>query len=458
MVGSHLRPPAGLIFALTMLLLAAFIGTLAALQPGRTAHADCAFPFTPTTYEDLRDRQLFLDTIELASFDMLFPGDPYFGLPRIEVGPRADRSTEPGRIPPVLLKAISWIETSVTQADVDVPFGSIGPALVSFDCGYGTTQVTSGMTIPTGENGRGSPEQALVATHFAYNIARGASVLVEKWNEAPEDRPIAGTDTFAHPAILENWYFALWSYNGFTGPGANRSNHPLDPIYGSWPRAPYSCGSNTDGKGHNRGNYPYQELVYGCVADPPTVDDQPLWAAQAVSLPDLNQGLWQEPFQLGNFVFPYSAMDIPSPQPFHSDLTSIPNPALRDQILGAPQLKIEKSDVRVAYEPTGTPVFGFLNVENEGTGILPWYATSSEPWLTLLPYAGIAVGEDLPCQFDVPCDRAGHLVFSVDSSQMPEGTYTATILVQALGTDQTQVITVTVAPLIRLGVPGIVRN
>ncbi len=458
MVGSRLRLPAGSLFALLLLLFALVVGALAALRPAQTAHADCAFPFTPTAYEDLRDRQLFLDTIELAAFDMLFPGDPYFGLPEIEVGPRSDRTMGPATVPPVLLKAIAWIETSVTQADVDVPFGSIGPALVSFDCGYGAAQVTSGMTIPNGENGRGSPEQALVATHFAYNIARGAVVLVDKWNEAPEDRPIAGTDTFGHPAILENWYFALWSYNGFTGPGANRSNHPLDPIFGTWPRSPYSCGPNTDGKGHNRGNYPYQELVYGCVSDPPTIDDQPLWQAQAVTLPDLDDGLWGEPFQLSNFVFPYTNMDIPSPQPFHSDLTAIPDPALREQILGSPELKIVETELRVPYQPSGVSVFGLVNIENTGTGILAWYATSSEPWLTLLPYAGIAVGDDLPCEFEAPCDRVGHLIFSVDSSLMPEGVFTATILVQALGTDQTQVITITVARIIRLGVPGILRN
>ena len=44
-------------------------------------------------------------------------------------------------------------------------------------------------------------------------------------------RPIAGTDTNSNPAILENWYFTIWGYNGFTGPGANISNHPLDPVF-----------------------------------------------------------------------------------------------------------------------------------------------------------------------------------------------------------------------------------
>ena len=60
-------------------------------------------------------------------------------------------------------------------------------------------QVTSGMTVPLGDNSQASPDQLLVATHYAYNIARGAAILADKWNAAPESRPIAGTDTESRP-------------------------------------------------------------------------------------------------------------------------------------------------------------------------------------------------------------------------------------------------------------------
>src|SRR5262245_2716016 len=166
------------VWALVAVFLASLTASLAASRPAR---ADtCAFPFTPTTYEDLKSRQLFLTTIDLAANNMLFPGDPYFGVPDLEYGPRNARQTQPGKIPPVILKSISWIESSITQAAVEVPFGSIGPSLISFDCGHGVAQVTTGMTVPQGESGRASPEQALVATHFAYNIARGAVILANK--------------------------------------------------------------------------------------------------------------------------------------------------------------------------------------------------------------------------------------------------------------------------------------
>jgi hypothetical protein len=442
------------------LIVAALLLALSALALTNTpqASADCAFPFLPTTYEDRKDRDLFLDTIELASFNMLFPGDPYFGLADIEVGPRGSRHREPGKVPPVLLKSIGWIESSITQAATDVPFGAIGPALVSFDCGHGVTQVTSGMTIPQGESGRGSPQQALVATHFAYNIARGAAILLGKWNEAPEQRPVAGSDTNGHPGLLENWYYAVWSYNGFTGPGANRSNHPLDPIYGAWPRPAYSCGPTGDGKGHNRGNYPYQELVFGCATNPPIVEGRPLWQATPITLPDLNDATWRNALNLGNFVFPYTRMDIQTPQPFHVDETARPSDVRRRQVMGTPQLDLNKDNVSVGFSPSGGSSVETVQVLNEGSGVLAWYATANVPWLRILPYTGVAVGASLPCERDSPCNRIGELQISVDASRAPTGSRTVKVIVQALGSNQTQEITVNVRQVMRLGVPGITRN
>src|SRR3990170_8988788 len=288
---------------------------LALLAGGPPRAGACAFQDALTTYEGPQDRSLYRTALDLAAFNMLLPGDRNFALPPVEKGLRGSRTPSTARAPAALLKGIAWIESALTQASGDIPYQAIGPVLVSFDCGYGVMQVTSGMTTPLGERGHPSPQQALIATHFAYNIARGALILADKWNQAPEQRPIAGTDTGGDPAIIENWYFAVWSYNGFTGPGANRSNHPLDPIYGSWPRVPYSCGPEDDGLGHNRGNYPYQELVFGCASHPPQVNGVKLWTPQPLDLPDLNDARWSGPLALSNFVYPYDRMDIPTPRP-----------------------------------------------------------------------------------------------------------------------------------------------
>ncbi len=435
--------------ALSLLLstLLLFTGTSVAVPHRVEAQGACVFPFTPTTYEDLRDRNLFLDTIDLAAFNMLFPGDEYFGLPDIELGPRDGRYTQAGQVPPVLLKAIAYVESSITQSGSSTPFGSIGPALIAFDCGHGISQVTSGMTFATGESGRGSPQQALVATHYAYNIARGANILVEKWNDAPEEKPIAGLDTLGHPLVLENWYYAVWAYNGFTGPGASRSNHPLDPIYGTWPRTPYSCGADDDGLGHNRSNYPYQELVFGCATNPPVIDGERLWDSQAITLPDLNDPRFYTPLGLDNFVFPYTRMDTLTPQPFHIDQTPAPDPELRQEVLGEPRLILSAESLTLRYTNELSPGFGFVHLANLGTGVLPYYAVASVPWVTVLPYTGVAVGLDMPCDEESPCDRFGHIGFLVWPRDVPPGINEFQIVVQALGSGESKVIQVNLGPL-----------
>src|SRR5690606_41558925 len=75
------------------------------------------------------------------------------------------------------------------------------------------------------------------ATRRSFPTRRSSDlqILAEKWNVAPEQRPVVGTDTQSDPALIENWYYAVWGYNGFTGPGSNRSNHPLDSAL-PWPR------------------------------------------------------------------------------------------------------------------------------------------------------------------------------------------------------------------------------
>jgi hypothetical protein len=361
-------------------------------------------------------------------------------------------------VPPTLLKSISWLESLTQQGAQSLPFGSIGPALVSFDCGYGIAQVTSGMTAPLGENGQPSNEQALVATHFAYNIGRGAAILIDKWNNAPEGRPIAGIDTDSDPRIVENWYFAVWGYNGFTGPGANRSNHPMDPIYGSWPRTPYSCGPANDGLGHNRSRYPYQELVYGCMAYPPSVQGAQLWKAIPASLPDLNNPYWRTPLDLANFRGSFDKMDIPSPKPSHTDDT--PQPPLLGRLvaLGLPRLAVDRPILLVNVRPNQSASPAEVRISNTGTGIVPWKVSANKSWVTVSQQAGVAVGSDMPCSADAPCDRTAVLKISADPAKVL-GSDAAVVTIEGLGLGGGKVeIAVFVQVNVAIGVPGTSRN
>ncbi|MBF6599613.1 MAG: hypothetical protein IVW36_03775 [Dehalococcoidia bacterium] len=445
-----------------MIVLAALLGAAVAyLRPGgqaRPAQA-CAFATAPTTYETTEDRALYMQAMNLAGYNMLFPGDPFFSQLNMQAGTRAARTqTTNLYVPPTLLKAVSWIESVSTQGGASLPYGGVGPALVSFDCGYGIAQVTSGMTTPLGPDGQPTDQQALVATHFAYNIGRGMAILVDKWNGAPASRPIVGIDTNADPRLIENWYYAVWSYNGFTGPGANRSNHPLDPIYGAWPRTPFSCGPANDGFGHNRSLYPYQELVYGCVAHPPMVQGRPLWTPVPASLPDLSNPYWRAPMDLANFQSPYSRMDIPTPKPEHTDPTAPPAPQERVAVLGQPRLAIDRTMVLVNFRPNESATPATVTISNLGTGIAAWRVSTNKPWLKTSLQAGVAIGPDLPCLPTSPCQRTATLQISVDPRQLL-GSDAGIVRVQGLGgAAGAQEIAVFVRTNVALGVPGLTKN
>jgi len=425
--------------------------------PTPQSPAGCAFPgAVPQAYETGEDRALYLQAMDLAGYNMLWPGDPFFASAGVEVGLRNNRTSGPVYMPPTLLKAIAWIESAMTQGAAATAWGTVGPALVSFDCGYGIMQVTSGMTTPLGPGGQPSTEQALVAEHFAYNIARGSVILAEKWNAAPEYRPIAGTDTNSDPHIVENWYFAVWSYNGFTGPGANRSNHPLDPIYPAWPRTPYSCGPTNDGLGHNRGQYPYQELVFGCASHPPIVQGRPLWTPLPLSLPDLTKPAYRNPLALANFVSPYSAMDIPSPAPTHVDPVPPPNPEIRQATLGTPALGVSQTMIRLDITPDGSPSGPVrLRIFNTGTGVLPWRITTNRSWLKTDTAYGVSMGSDLYCN---NCTRSSEVSISIDAANPPAGSSTGVVTVEWLGTSNRIDIPVFVFQTLRIGVPGLTKN
>ncbi len=395
---------------------------------GRASQADaCAFLRTPSTYEAEQGRASYLVTLDAASLDALFPGDPYFGLPRVEVGPRGQRVAGTRQLPAVLLKAIAWEESTLTMASRSTRFESTGPALVSFDCGHGVMQVTTGMTVPLGSEGEPTPRQVSVATHYAYNIARGAAILVEKWNQAPETRPLVGVDVASEPAAVENWYYAVWSYNGFAGPGSNSSNHPLDPSFGAWPRSRYQC----DGT-QSRRRYPYQELVWGCMASPPEREGAKLWTPVPATLPDLTEPQFFEPLSLRNWVFPYTAMDIPIPRPVHVDATPAVAGGFRERLLAAPRLEVTEESVLIRLNGLPGEARATVRLENVGTGILSWVASSDESWIVVNPLAGVALGADVACPTP-QCQRPAELTITVNPTLLPKANTQGTLSFRSAG-------------------------
>jgi MYXO-CTERM domain-containing protein len=170
-------------------------------------------------------------------------------------------------VPPLfaceLLKAIAQRESAWTQFCVPTsPADQVGGpsrTIISFDCGYGVGQVTSGMH--KGETP--AFDQKRVAAEAVYNMASGAQIFAAKWRatKCVGDR---------QPTVIEHWYTATWAYNGLA-----YSNNPSNPTYGS------SRGVWNPQVG---GASPYQEKVFGNVEYP--AGSPPRWESVALAYPD----------------------------------------------------------------------------------------------------------------------------------------------------------------------------
>ena len=362
-------------------------------------------PFDLLTYEAADWKETYGRTMEFAGLNELVREASGFKLPKLESGPRSSGSgslIDP-YIPPTLLKAIAWIESSWIQADLSVPYGDVGPVLVSHDCGYGLMQITSGM-----QNVSGVPnmDQAMIGGHYAFNIARGARILADKWNAAPSFRPLVGSRA---PAIVENWYYALWSYNGFVS-----SNHPRNY---SPSRPAYPC----DGI-EPRSNYPYQELVFGCVANPPIRDGVRLWDPVPVTLPsDAISAFSDEAWTACSGSFDCAAMDFDTPSPPHTDPTTVSGD--RAQVIGAPTLSVSPGSVTlVAFaDAQSTPTS--ITISNVGTGPLAWRLSTTTSWLKLSRRQGVSLGNDVGPRASAVTLNAGGL---------PPGVYIDQITIESL--------------------------
>ena len=163
--------------------------------------------------------------------------------------------TQAVTFPCLLLKSIYYTESGWRQ------FCSTGRTVISFDCGYGIAQVTSGM-----RRGETSTYDAnRVASEAAYNVSVGAAILAGKWR-------IAACVGSNDPNIVEHWYFAVWGYNGYAF-----KNNPNNPAYRA-DRPEF----NSSATARTRANYPYQELVWGFAHYPPSSAH---WTGQQLGYP-----------------------------------------------------------------------------------------------------------------------------------------------------------------------------
>ena len=200
----------------------------------------CAFQPAEGTNPSLSSwRQRFV-----AAAERTIAGTDVPAIATVEVG--ADRSRAAAPFPCRLLPAIAMTESAVAQ------FCSNGKTIISFDCGFGVMQVTSGASRYPG-----------LQSDVDINLAAGADILAQKWNG---DQSFGGHFGDSDPQFLESWYFATWAYNGFV-----YSNNPHNPDHPA-NRPPFRSPGSL-----SRGSYPYQEIVWGHVGFPLSQEGEPVF-------------------------------------------------------------------------------------------------------------------------------------------------------------------------------------
>jgi hypothetical protein len=312
--------------------------------------------------------------------------------------------------------------------------------------------------------GRPTARQAIIGAHPAFNLAEGVRILADKWNSSPEARPVAGN---GDPTALEDWYYAIWSYNGFAF-----SNHPLNPSRNALRPNLYHCGdSSAPGFGQFReDDFTYPERVYGCMVYPPQVPYPQgsatrvrLYESAPVTMPSVRAEnppqAWLDAFDPQNFIDCQAAgfsggcaaMDYPTSIPereiwTRTDPTEV-NPADAIGFLGAPVLQVTgPTTANLAVPASGTPGSVQVVVSNTGTWLAPFRVRTSMPWLiarhptdpaTRTLDGGVAVGKEVTVVVtSAPrVTQAGYdsiLMVTVDPARYPGGTQTAKLWVEPL--------------------------
>lgn len=106
-------------------------------------------------------------------------------------------------IPPAILKSIAYTESRLKQFDYNgdplKPYGEES---------YGIMQVN--LASATGYDTQN------IKYDIRYNIEVGADILLSKWYYAYAINPVTPKIGDGDTKILENWYFAIWAYNGYS--------------------------------------------------------------------------------------------------------------------------------------------------------------------------------------------------------------------------------------------------
>jgi hypothetical protein len=164
----------------------------------------------------------------------------------------------------IAMQESGWVQFCAPTGPAD-QVGLPSRTIISFDCGYGIAQVTSGM-----HNGETPAfDRDRVAGEALYALEVGLKILGEKWSATA----CVGDN---QPDLVEDWYLATWAYNGLSfsnnpnNPNLDAARPPCDPNVG--------CAGRT-----------YQEKVWGWMEHPPASGGVARWAAIEPAYPDASE-------------------------------------------------------------------------------------------------------------------------------------------------------------------------
>ncbi len=161
------------------------------------------------------------------------PSDPQLTAAPERVGPVGDETMQP-YVPPTLLRAVAWVESSWHQDTYSTQRGQTGPTLSAGSCAYGMMQIVTGMSI----SGSPTTVQQEIGSDFRSNIAAATQLIGTYWNRDASVMPYLGRHD---PHVLEDWYFPVWAFNcyGTACGGYGVHNNPEDTTL-PWPRPVYN--------------------------------------------------------------------------------------------------------------------------------------------------------------------------------------------------------------------------
>ena len=142
----------------------------------------------------------FMQLIPAKSVSAAVDLTPYYN----DIGKKIEVMANKYNIPPVLLKAIAWMESGWKQYKLDPTTGQplTDQPLMGVDgIGIGIMQISS-----YDPNDKVTVDR--LKNDINYNLEVGCQILNQKWRAYPK---IGNGDR----NILENWYFAVWGYNNW---------------------------------------------------------------------------------------------------------------------------------------------------------------------------------------------------------------------------------------------------